>query len=1091
MNHTTKKIIVAAILSVLCLILISCGGVDSIYFDKEPRTTYVQGQDIVLDDATLIALKGDESTPVDVAEVVISGYDKNTLGAQEVTFSYKDQSVSLTVKVIPRISVEGAATSYFVGDTFDKTKGRLKVADDEGKTTTVNMSDAAVTIESFDSSSAGKGKSVTVKYGSYSGTFSVDVYTADTVELTSRPKKTSYYSHETTFSTTGAYFTVIAEGGAFSRMVELTEDMVEGFNPGAATIENLDTSMKQTVTISYLGNDYPFEISIRYSGVSLMQLRGEELKDVDPASATKEQGEAAIFAMEKYVNLSATEREEIDEKIVTNLLNIAVTYGASAFKSATDSFSETFEIRSDYDEENKRYVAGFNITATKYDAVVADLARLKNESEPFVTLAGSLREIKDEFYDTKIDDKTVDELLATIYEEDSFELVIDLFDLMIELHDILSVVPDDWTVETLPDYKDAIIAAVVRASSNDFGAFQGYDSIYVIVSSWREKNDYFDIIYSYYLEYDKDSLVDTLWQKVLLPGKLQALYKMISYALGATQSMKVGVDTTAFMYYYNEASELAKEIKEGDNQLHIDIYKHIGFDSLLNTYLFIGSANGVNGIAYVYHASSLLDNPTYDALLEKYLALLDASLYEDFSFASEESLALASEMLSLYMDFTPAERFAFLCALYCDYRYSITDELVLSHEITEDDEIAAYSYFVRLLLSVYRENLSAEAFDVLARLLEASEMYTLRNHNSKHYDGFTDSEGVVHKGFIETMEEILVAAKDLSEEEKASFAVALNKLTEIYNECKTPTTPELSDSAKDSFADLKDAIEVFFELYTYADSEEVASADKGRYFIIAFAAYERAKAIASEIMTGDDEAALHTYLYVPYTFDYYFEQEDGSTTIERTFDFMLDEMGGLFHLVMLNMEAITGPEDNPYTYNAFYVYYVSEMSIFLEDVYDTIIAEYRGTAAYLTVADVMESLAAYRELTEDQIFGMYLLSASPIYFEGVIHCLGNSLDESTMKVVMALMYAQERYAAYIAGLKDATAKQAFADSIDALKTAYTDLEDKSVFDQSFLEMYNFYIDTFNNLPEEDDTTEDEGGTTVTPAPDGDGNEPLD
>ena len=1085
MNHTTKRIIVAVVLAILCLVLVSCGGVDSIYFDKKPRTTYVQGQDIVLDDATLLALKGDESQPVNVSEVEISGYDANVLGTQEVTFTYKNQSVSLTVKVIPRISVEGATTSYFIRDTFDKTKGRIKVADDEGKITTVNMSDDAVTIEGFDSSMAGKGKSVTVKYGDYSGTFTVDVYNPDTVELSSKPKKILYYSHETVFSTSGAYFTVTAEGGAFSRMVELTSDMIKGFNPSEATIENLDSPMKQIVTIFYLDHEEPFEISVRYSGISLMRMLGEELKDVAPEAATKEQGEAAIFAMGKYDDLSKAEREEIDEEIVNKLISIAVTYGSTAFESALDTFSETFELRSEYDKEAKRYVAGFTLTAKAYETVVTDLERLKDSTEPFITLADSLRVIKDGFHDVKIGDKTVDELLGKIYSTDSYNEVIDILELMVELHETLDVVPDDWTVEMLPDYKDDIIAAVVCASSSDFGAFTGYDAIYSIVSSWRgEKDDYFDIIYAYYLEYERDSLVDTLWQKVMLPGKLQQLYNLISYALSATQSLKVGVDTTAFMYYYREAYTLAKEIRESDNQLHVDIYKYVNFDVLINNYLFIGSAEGVNRIAYVYHTSSLLDNPSYDALLEKYLELLDASLYEEFSFASEQSLTLANEILTIYMDFTPAERFAFLCSLYCDYRFSITDDLALGHDINEDGEIVSYSYFVSLILKVYRENLSDDAFDVFARLLEATEMYALRNHNPKHFDGFTDDKDVVHKGFAETMEEIIGKMNSLSDDEKAIIAVLYDKLFVLYSECSAPTTPELTDEEKAKFDELKAAIEVFFDLYTYADSEEVASPDKGRYFILAFAAYERAKVLAGEIVAAGDDV-LHTYLYVPYTFNRFFELEDGTTTVDRTFDHMIDEMGGMFYLLMLNMEAATGPEDDPAVYNAFYIYYVSGMGKFLEEVYDIMMAEYNGTTDELAVEDVVASLVAYSKLEEDPIFGMYILSATPTYFAGVVHSLSTLFDEATMTVIDAMIYAHECYAAYVISLEDEVARQSFVDAIDALNKAYDALEDKSAFDESFTEVYSSCIDKFNNLPEENGEGEDngEGGTTVTPTPD--------
>ena len=162
-----SKYLIAALVLLIGLVLVACASIDSIFFEKQPRTLYVQGQDLDFNDTVLMAVSGDKKTPLDInsEEVTVSGYDKNTLGEQAVTITYKDVSTTLKITVIPRIAVEGASAKYFVGDVFDKTKGRLKVADDMGNITTVNMVDEGVTIVDFDSSKAASGKLVTVKYG--------------------------------------------------------------------------------------------------------------------------------------------------------------------------------------------------------------------------------------------------------------------------------------------------------------------------------------------------------------------------------------------------------------------------------------------------------------------------------------------------------------------------------------------------------------------------------------------------------------------------------------------------------------------------------------------------------------------------------------------------------------------------------------------------------------------------------------------------------------------------------------------------------------------------------------------------------------
>ena len=321
-----------------------------------------------MDNSVILALSGDKSENIDMSGVTVSGYNKDQLGEQTVTVTYKEKTATVKVTVVPRIATEGITREYFVGDIFNKTSGRIRVADDQGIIKSVNMSDAAVTVEGFDSSSAGS-KTVTVKYGDYTGTFSVNVYEAEFVELTSRPKKTTYYSHDTEFSTTGAFFTVKANNGSLTRMVEATPDMVEGFLPSMATLENMDSPLKQTVKFNYLGKSFDFNITVRFSGVSLVLLRSEELKDVTIENATSKQNEDALDALRRYADLTPSEKELVNTDDIQKLLEIGITYGAKVFAEEAKSFSDTINLVTLYDSETKRIKANITITATSYDAV--------------------------------------------------------------------------------------------------------------------------------------------------------------------------------------------------------------------------------------------------------------------------------------------------------------------------------------------------------------------------------------------------------------------------------------------------------------------------------------------------------------------------------------------------------------------------------------------------------------------------------------------------------------------------------------------------------------------------------------------------
>ena len=175
------------------------------------------------------------------------------------------------------MAFDGYTQNYFIGDTFNNQNGLVRVAGDKAEITTVNLKDAGVTVSGFDSSTAGE-KTVTVSYGGYTGTFTVNVLDVAEVKL-KKPTTTIYLSHETEFSTSGSYFTVKSTGNIIEKTVPLTVDMVSGFDPSAATIENrtTDNYKKQTVTITYLNQTFDFEIYIRYSGVSIVRQRAAEM----------------------------------------------------------------------------------------------------------------------------------------------------------------------------------------------------------------------------------------------------------------------------------------------------------------------------------------------------------------------------------------------------------------------------------------------------------------------------------------------------------------------------------------------------------------------------------------------------------------------------------------------------------------------------------------------------------------------------------------------------------------------------------------------------------------------------------------------
>lgn len=960
----SSKILILAILCTVCLLLIACAKITNVYFETEPRKTYVQGQEFTLDDAKLVAMAKNKNKPIDMEGVTISGYNKDQLGEQTVTITYEGQTLTFKVTVIPRIALEGVIKEYFVGEDFNKSQGRLRVADDQGNIQSISMSDTAITVEGFDSTTPGK-KTLTVKYGNYTGTFTVSVYTAETVELTSRPKRNSYYSHNTfsDFVTTGAYFTITANNGSLTRMIEAKPEMVTGFDPSAATVEHMNSPLSQTVKFNYLGKSFDFKITIRFSGVSFVLLRSQELQDVTPETATAVNKEDALDALFKYADLTPSDQKLISSDVIQKLLEIGIPYGAELFAEEAAKFSDTITLRTttETDEETqiKRIKGKINIIATSYDAVKADLEALQEVNVPLLEMAATLNKLKEEFYSQKIGDKTIDEILGTVFEPTAIDEVTKAFKLMVELHDTLKTVPDDWetSAPTLADYENEVHLAVATINASDYKAFESSATVYQILSSWREKNDFFDIIYAYYYYNDKANLVNALWEKVYMPGLLQDLFTMHNFACQEAFKMRAGEDTSAFIYYYSRANEIAEQIKASGNDLHIKIYNFIDFDRLIADYLFFGTEKiqdmEINGIAYVYHASSLVGNATYEKLLADFFELFKLSMQEGFSFEDENLKELAKAMLDAYAAFTPNERFAFLSSLHCDYRVTTSNELVLSHTVGEDGVLTCFNYFTYLLYSSYKEVLSEAAYSVFSRLMEASEMYSLRYHNPELFNGFTDANGVEHLGFVATMAKIIEDASALNDSDKELFASLLAEMTKVYGyETETPSVPTLTDEQNALFAELKAAIETFYKCYNTAISPDTDIDDQFKHYAIAFSAFERSKALAAQIRAIDNADVLYTLLHVETTFVIGL---DATTGANATYDYMLDSIGSIFYLTTLRTETEDGS-------NVCTIYWNSNISAFLNDAYDVFLAVYNGTLDETYVDDVQALKDAYSAL---------------------------------------------------------------------------------------------------------------------------------
>ena len=156
MNKFTKIALLMLLVLASVFMMVACNddgeGVNGTLTVKEsamPQLTYVQGEELDFSNGTLVLTTdaGAEEIAMNDEGVTVSGYDKNTLGEQTVTVTYKGCSTQLTVTVVERMKAEEAVNAYLVGDSLDMSKGRLKITRNDGTTFTAIFNSDKVSVQ--------------------------------------------------------------------------------------------------------------------------------------------------------------------------------------------------------------------------------------------------------------------------------------------------------------------------------------------------------------------------------------------------------------------------------------------------------------------------------------------------------------------------------------------------------------------------------------------------------------------------------------------------------------------------------------------------------------------------------------------------------------------------------------------------------------------------------------------------------------------------------------------------------------------------------------------------------------------------------
>lgn len=1043
-NRVKLTLLVLFIACVACFAMLAgCGDkITDAYITKSdmPRTNYVQGQDLDLSKGLLtVILNGEEAkVPLTAEGVAVTGYDSDRLGAQTVTVTYAEQTVTFSVNVIPRTVAENYETKYFVGDLFNENAGKLKIAKDDATVFSVNMNDERVSLVSFDPTAGTQ--TVTVRYTdkgvSYDCSFNVTVYEVADIKFTPpSASDTAYMSHETAPKVGTAFFTITSADGKLTKNVSLTAEMFgDAFDLSGATMDNRTAPYEKTLKITYLGKEFDLPVKITFSDVSVVRYYAEgALSNVDfSVKMTEEQMDAAWDAILAYYNLSVEERLLFSSSMTEKIVGAGTLAARKVFSDALKTCSHTFSMNRD---------GSLGLQQGTYEEAVADLAKVHDPKSDLNLSKEILRKVIVDFPSIIIGEGDCVGF-SVVYPVEMETLLTEVLDHLVAIYEPFSKIPENWTPDSLAEYGDAIIASALQMYNAGYYQ-QGLTFYTEVVSKWRgEKDDFLEILYSYVLykhEGGVEFMQNYMFSAIPMPGLLEDWWKCFytAYTLERQYAAYYKgeafmTDVSQYMYFYFLTFEFSDEIKNSGDKLLMDIYNAYDLDSMIHRYLT------AYNFGYYYHSKAVIDSENYKSLWYKYYTLLKLQTTNKLS--ATEHKAYISDMFNTFVTMSPSEVFGFLSSL--NLMYSQARGAILVLQYTDD---GVYNVFTGILKEYYMTYMSEDVKPLFGKLLLAMENCAL-----------IGQKDTAIADFKALMEEIANAySNSLSEEDQKNFdefcGNAWKKYNMIYGQMAgTATlTPNADERAK--LDALKTALDRYFKVYADLLAMEETTMDQ---LALLHSLYAKADALYRDLVKDASDALLVTLFTEKYTaFD-----------VEYTLDQAYRLADNLSTTLMISNSANIPDENGKNTYvtawDIFYNYGFSELYAKMADL---LYYSYVDSTATPDAAQVKELMMNVRELG---IYKQSLFSftgASAAYFasenayivamlegEEVAESLADSMGEAFMS-----------YANYLLNNKDNSHLADFLNQVLKIKKDYATLSEEHK--TALADLYAYYVNLYEEL----------------------------
>jgi hypothetical protein len=779
-----------------------------------------------------------------------------------------------------------------------------------------------------------------------------------------------------------------------------------------------------------------------------VDLTGEKIVLTDAEKA------AAYDAVKEFLNLSTREKELLSKDDADRIIRCGAVATNELY---LDGFSD-YKILALVQQPNGQI--GIQILAETVDDAKAGVAAMTDGNAIINEYAEVLRSLQSEYADTVIaDNKTIAQSILVL-SKDVQTNIKSAIEHVIELHEILSVIPDDWTVENLATYKDAILAVEHELAKETYYQ-SGNTVIYNVLEKWREKTDFFEIFYSYYLyatemepEEAETYVKETLFSIAPLPSTVTSWYSLYYQSMYLAQYLyKYNTqlylyDDTPFMYYYEKFLEKTEEILENDDdKLSQDMIK------LMDHALLVRNVHSYY-CGYYYHSGTLTESENYAKLWDSYLELYE--LYKNGELTdntgkfivgshAEKFEAVMTDLANL----TPRELYGFMSSINFLYGNAHDNDILVLSKYNDSKYLNIFSLLLHAYYSTSLEKASVPAFE---NLMKAMESFALNGKKATAIDDFKAA---------------MKAIIDMNASDRASFESKLgsvyNKYLVIYN--ALGKTYNITEDDAELFTVLANTIN---QIYEINDIISASAGDNSKnmpdgIYVLMLALYEKAEAYYNEIVKrGQDNADILNTLYLTnYTIG------ETSITLDRAFI----DAGSVYWYYATNLTLkLTKTDGEEVSYCVFDIQQGTNYEAFIAYAADFLYAQFKKDFSAFTEAEdvnyVLEIINKFHSLDQMAAGLLRALGGTTLYFDGIDAFISAKLDGDSagIALIKKLIDASEAYFDYaIYDKEDAlTNFKALMAEVETLKAAITNTENYDTYIKALYEFYKTGYDEIMN-----------------------------